>query len=63
MNNIFDTNTRVGTAGGTLLTIFVNINSEDLLKTAVLAGIGATVSFMITIILKFIVKSIRKYLL
>jgi hypothetical protein len=63
MHPIFDTNTRIGTAGGTLLTIFMKIKSEDLVKTAVLAGIGAAVSFIITILLKLIVKKIRKYLL
>ena len=37
--------TKLGTLGGTLLTIFGNIQSEDILRTAILAAIGATVSF------------------
>jgi mannitol-specific phosphotransferase system IIBC component len=46
--------TVAGTAGGTLLTIFANIHSEDIVKTAVLACIGAVVSFIISIGLKWI---------
>lgn len=36
--------TVAGTVSGTLLTLFANIHSEDLLKTAVLSLIGAVVS-------------------
>jgi len=52
----FDSSTKVGTAGGTLLTIIANINSADLLKTASLAAIGAVVSFGVTLLLKFLIK-------
>ena len=41
MNQYFDTHTKAGTAGGTLLSIFANIHSGDILKTAILAAIGA----------------------
>lgn len=52
--------TVAGTAGGTLLTIFVNIHSEDIVKTAVLACIGAVVSFTISVIMKWIAKKLRR---
>jgi mannitol-specific phosphotransferase system IIBC component len=52
--------TVAGTAGGTLLTIFANIHSEDIVKTAVLACIGAVVSFTISIGMKWIAKKLRK---
>ena len=39
----FDNTTKAGTFSGTLLTIFANINSEDLVKTALLAAVGALV--------------------
>ena len=52
MNQHFDNTTKAGTAGGTLLTIFANITSEDVLKTVILAAIGAAVSFTVTIFLK-----------
>jgi mannitol-specific phosphotransferase system IIBC component len=53
--------TLAGTATGTLLTIFVNIHSEDIVKTAVLACIGAVVSFTISVALKWMArKRLRK---
>lgn len=56
MKEIFDNTTKAGTASGTLLTILGNISSQDIIKTAVLAGIGAVVSFCITILLKLLIK-------
>jgi hypothetical protein len=60
MNQVFDNTTKRGTAGGTLLTIFGNINSSDIIKTAILAAIGAVVSFGITLLLKLLVKRFKK---
>lgn len=60
MKEVFDNTTKRGTAGGTLLTIFANISREDLIKTAILAAIGAVVSFGITLLLKFLVKRMKK---
>ena len=60
MNQIFDIHTKAGAASGALLTIFANIHSEDLVKTAVLAAIGAAVSFSITLFLKVITKYLKK---
>ena len=56
----FDNTTKAGTAGGTLLTIFANISSEDIIKTIILAAVGAAVSFVVTIFLKVIVKRLKK---
>lgn len=56
----FDSNTKAGTAGGTLLTILANINSEDLLKTVILAALGAAVSFSVTLLLKLLIKRLKK---
>jgi len=60
MNQVFDNTTKRGTAGGTLLTILGNISSEDLIKTAILAAIGAVVSFGVTVLLKLLVKQMKK---
>lgn len=57
---MFDKTTKAGTASGTLLSIFANINSEDLIKTAVLAAVGAVVSFAVTLLLKLLAKRIKK---
>ncbi len=56
----FDSSTKAGTIGGTLLTILVNINSADLLKTGFLAAVGAVVSFIVTLFLKFLIKRFKK---
>lgn len=42
----------LGTFSGTLLSIIPNLNSGDLVKTAVLAAVGAAVSFIVSFILK-----------
>ena len=60
MNPVFDSSTKAGTIGGTLLTLLANIDSEDLLKTGILAAIGAVVSFTVTIFLKFLIKRLKK---
>ena len=56
----FDNTTKAGTVSGTLLTIFANINSDDLDKTALLAAVGALVSFSVTIALKALARLFSK---
>jgi len=48
-------NTRATTIGGTLLVLLVFIDGADIIRTAVLAGVGALVSFMISFLLKKVV--------
>lgn len=60
MQNINEHSTLFGTATGTVLTIIVNISSQDVLKTAVLAMVGAVVSFCVSYSLKWIVKKLKK---
>ncbi|HTG65006.1 MAG TPA: hypothetical protein VL859_01400 [Flavobacterium sp.] len=52
--------TLMGTAGGTFLSIVPNIQSEDIVKTAVLATVGAVVSFTISLLLKSLNKKHKK---
>jgi hypothetical protein len=52
--------TKTGTIGGTLLTVFYNIRCEDIVKTIVLAGIGAVVSFVVSLLLKRLFKPSKK---
>jgi hypothetical protein len=52
--------TVIGTAGGTFLSILPNLHSEDILKTIILATIGAIVSFSISLLLKFFIKKHKK---
>ena len=56
----FDSGTRAGTVGGTLLCIVCNIHLEDLAKTAVLAAVGAVVSFSVSLALKYLIKKIKR---
>lgn len=42
----------IGTLGGTMLTVIVNLNAEDIIKTCVLAALGAIVSFGVSVVLK-----------
>lgn len=50
----------MGTAGGTFLSIVPNIHSEDIVKTIILATVGAIVSFIISLLLKSLQKKHKK---
>ncbi|MGL2963838.1 hypothetical protein ACSVH2_08490 [Flavobacterium sp. RSB2_4_14] len=52
--------TVIGTAGGTFLSVLPNLHSEDVLKTVILASVGAVVSFSISLALKFFIKKHKK---
>jgi hypothetical protein len=58
--NSHSNSTFVGTAGGTFLSIAPNLNSEDLIKTVILATVGAVVSFSISVLLKYLCKKHKK---
>jgi len=51
---------RIGTASGTLLSMAPNIFSEDIAKTIILAVVGATASFMVSLLLKWLIKFKKK---
>lgn len=54
-----DGSTKAGTIGGTLFTLFINLGGTEVLKTIVLAAIGAVVSFGVSMLLKLLVKYFR----
>ncbi|MEP0938202.1 MAG: hypothetical protein ABJQ84_01670 [Ekhidna sp.] len=56
----FTSGTKAGTIGGTLLSVALNLDASDILRTLILASVGAVVSFTISILLKWLVKSARK---
>ncbi len=58
-NNI-ESGTILGTVSGTVLTVAVNVGSSDILKTVILAGLGAVVSFSVSLLLKWLVKKLKK---
>ena len=51
---------RIGTASGTLLRMAPNIFSEDIAKTIILAVVGAIASFMVSLLLKWLIKFKKK---
>jgi hypothetical protein len=51
---------KAGTAGGILTVIVVNINSGEILKTIALSAVGAAVSFIVSIFLKWMIRRIKK---
>ena len=61
-NNISWHSTRAGTFGGTLLVVVLQIQTAELLKTAILAGIGAAASFSVSLVLRWTIKKIRQKL-
>lgn len=48
-----DHTTALGTVSGTVLTVVANIDSQDYMKTVILAIVGATVSFGVSLLLKW----------
>ena len=51
-----DPNTKAGFFGGIFLSSIVNIGVDDYITTIILAVVGATVSFFISLLLKKITK-------
>jgi hypothetical protein len=45
-----------GTMGGVLIILLANISSGEVFKTIVLAAIGAVVSFVVSLLLKWLSK-------
>jgi hypothetical protein len=58
-NNI-ESGTILGTVSGTVLTVAVNVGSSDVLKTVILASLGAVVSFSVSLFLKWLVKKTKE---
>jgi Na+-translocating ferredoxin:NAD+ oxidoreductase RnfA subunit len=56
----FNSHTSLGTAGGILTIFLVNISSGDVMRTAILAAIGAIVSYSISHLLKYCIRRRRK---
>ena len=54
-----DNTTLAGTVTGTVFTVAAQIDSQDYMKTVVLAVVGATASFLVSIFLKWIWKVLR----
>lgn len=51
--------TIIGTVSGTLLSVAVTIDHQDYFKTIVLAAVGAAVSFLVTVGLKWVWRRLK----
>lgn len=51
--------TIIGTVSGTLLSVAVTIDHQDYFKTIVLAAVGAAVSFVVTVALKWVWRRLK----
>jgi hypothetical protein len=58
-NHGSDMATRAGTIGGTLFILLLHITSQEIFKTALLAAVGASVSFFVSYVLNRIIKRRR----
>lgn len=48
------------TTTGTMFTLFVSIGFQDFLKTIILGCVGAIVSFLMSLFLKWLLKKLKK---
>jgi uncharacterized membrane protein YgaE (UPF0421/DUF939 family) len=60
MQHTHDHTTAWGTLSGTALTVLATINSMDIVKTVVLAIIGASVSFCVSLFWKWVWRFLRE---
>lgn len=56
----FDTSQRISAASGMLLTVMLQIQSEEMVRTAILAAIGGAASYAVTLLIKFLIYCYRK---
>ena len=54
-----DNSTAIGTTTGTALSVFATLDTQDYMKTIVLACVGAVVSFTVSLFLKWVWKKIK----
>ena len=55
-----DHSTAIGTTTGTALSVFATLDTQDYMKTIVLACVGAVVSFTVSLFLKWIWNMLKK---
>lgn len=60
MRMTMDYNTKPAIIGGTFFSSIVNIGVADLVTTIVLVFVGALVSFIASMLFKFIIKFLKK---
>lgn len=51
---------KAAAVGGTITSIVANVHTGDLVRTMILASVGAVVSFTMSVLLKWLVKALRR---
>lgn len=54
-----DHNMKASVLGGTLFTAILNLSWDDILFTVIMAAIGAFVSFLVSLILRWILRKVN----
>jgi sulfur transfer protein SufE len=60
MDNHFNGDSKAATLGGTMLVIILQTNTHEIANTALMAAVGATVSFMMSVLLKYLTGKFRR---
>jgi len=60
MDTNFPSDTKAGTLGGTALVVIMQLNMAQILETAILAAVGAVVSFGVSVALKAVLRRQKK---
>jgi len=60
MSHHIESDTVIGTVGGTILSIVPHLENTDVIRTLILATVGAVVSFLVTQVLKWMKTRIKK---
>lgn len=55
-----DIHTKTGTVSGMLLVLLMRIGHTEIFTTALLAAVGATTSFLVSLLLRFIVQKLKR---
>jgi hypothetical protein len=55
-----DGNIKSGTIGGTMLVLLMQLTSAEVVKTALLAAVGAAVSFIVSMVMKWLLRRLKK---
>lgn len=56
----FDSSQRIGAFGGVALVLTMQPNTGEILKTAILAAIGGVTSYLVTLLIKFLLIRLRQ---
>ena len=60
MEHSEDNTTIIGTLSGTILSVIAMFDVQDIVKTIIMAAIGAAVSFMVTKFLRWVWEKVKR---